>query len=229
MELINVLFIDDHDISTEIQRLRKALSKRQIHLQETMVRVSDSQFKSTNPKDNTINIDEVKLKTYFKDQLFNQKFDVIACDFDFADAKYNGYQLLAWLINTANQAPKAKIRHAKFVFYTSNTGSFSEIASKDVMTLLRLKIEKLINRPHITEQLTKLICEMKDEVNLLNEFKGILETHATKKFKSTYPKFKDKNLGEIFTEIEEETHHGKRYQKALLEQAISHMIELQDD
>lgn len=224
-EQINLLFIDDNDISPEINLLRRKLGKMALTLNEIVVSIKDEEFKDENG-----DLSEAKIKKYFLEScLLDTPFHLVACDFDFADANYNGYELLTWIINESNdKRPKKIIRKAMFTFYTGHAEPLEDIARNDVKKLLRIKVEKIIHRTKLTDELAKLIRKKVVEINLESTFCKALANHSGEVFKSTYPKFRDKTLGYIASEIEAESEHAAGYLDALIEQTIAHMVELQE-
>ena len=221
-----VLFIDDQDISSNFTRIEKALSSRGFLFEPTFVLVSEPTFQKTTDEGYRI-IDPIVLKEYFRDHFFDSTFDIVACDVDFSDP-YNGFELLTWLYNSVNKNnPKHKLRRAKFVFYTSNRQTLFKLASNEVEKLLRIKLEALVDREKLVEDIPRLIHKLDNEINLVREFQSVLTPHQDKVFKGVYPNFKDKTIGEVLHEIEVGSHHGINFQKSLIEQALHHMIELQ--
>jgi len=53
--------------------------------------------------------------------------------------------------------------------------------------------------------------------------------HKDMKFSTGYSNFLGKTLGEIADEINRDTHHGKRFVAEIIEKAVAHMIELNDE
>lgn len=220
-----VLFIDDQDISSNFSRIRRALSKEGYLFQPTFVHVSEPTFQKTTEEGHRV-IDPHALKKYFQENFFETTFDIVACDVDFSDT-YNGFELLTWLYNSVNNTPKQKLRRAKFVFYTSNKQTLFNIASNEVEKLLRIKLEALVDRQNLVTEIARLVYKLDNEIDLVREFQSVLTPHQEKTFKGVYPVFNNKTIGEILHEIEVDSHHGIKFQKSLIEQALLHMIELQ--
>jgi len=228
MDIIKILFIDDNSLDTYIEKLSKILGKAGMQLEAVVLDISRREFHKANESGDLV-LDEELIKAHINDNYINQNFDYVACDFDFSDRNYNGYKLLKWLINTANQRPKNKIRKAKYFFYSSDTHDAEGVARSDVLGLMRLKLEKLIDRTNLPGELASSIQKSRAELNLESEFLSILDQYSDMEFKSTFPEFRGKKLSDIYNEIDSETDKGIRYQKALIEQTISNMIKMQEE
>lgn len=219
----SILFIDDNDPKNDVELLKKRIGRSGKVLDIKTINVKEGQFKDNNG----ISFDKLKGEL-LKDENINYDFDIVACDFDFADEEINGYKVLTWLINTANTKPKKRIRRAKFVFYTGDARDLENVAREDVKKLLRIKIEKIISRAKLPEELAKIIYELDSKISLEESFVNLLSEHKELVFQSTFPTFRGKTLGEICDLIESENPSAATYLDALIEQTVAHMVSLQE-
>ncbi|CAH6795017.1 conserved hypothetical protein [Vibrio chagasii] len=223
-----ILFIDDNDVTDEVESITRTLKKSGKKLDHKVVNIKNSIFKKQNIAGGNYLLDKDKIMEYlYSSGYMDTKFDIIACDFNFSDDYLDGYQLLTTIVNRAKHDRK-KIRRSKLVFYTGDKDKLTIAAGKDISKLIGLNINIIVDRPNLTNSIVRLTNQIATEINLEEKFIELLELHSEKEFKSTYPKFYGKKLGQISTEIEKETDNGKDYILSLVEQTVSHMIELQD-
>lgn len=228
MNEVNVLFIDDDDITEIIGRLERNLKKAGITLLHEVLNLKQDRFKmaSEDEKDTFI-LNFPAIKEELKQKFFKTRFDLIACDFNFLDKKLNGFKLVKWLKNVSKNE-KHPIRHAKFVLYSSEKGkALTDTFSEDDMgDLIRLKLEDFIDRTKVSEDVANILLNAGKEINLTLKLIQEMDKYKDLKFRSVYPKFIDKTLAEVIHEIEQDSVHGIGFQETLIELAISHMIEL---
>lgn len=228
MNIRKILFIDDEDISSIESRIKRILAKNGITLESTIINVSHPDFRIRDPESGEQVINVQTLKKAIEKNYFDNNFDVIACDVDFKDT-FNGYELLTWIYNNVHRLKKP-LRKSAFVFYTSDDDVLrKKIAERDVLKVLQIKVERLIQRANLDSELAQLVNKINSKIDYIKEFQNILEPQKDKVFKSIYPKFRGLTLEQVLHEIEAGTHHGDRFQKALIKQCISHMVELQED
>jgi len=222
-----VLFIDDNSIDEELDTINRALVKNNIRVDSHVVNMKLPQFFKRDPKDGPIlSADQIK-RHLFDEGIMDTAFDIVACDFNFSDPYYDGYKLLINLINNAKKHNKI-IRNAKFLFYTGDTSDLEKIAGSDLKRLLPLKVEFIIDREHLPQELIRLIQKSRNEINVEKMFLSYLDEHRDKKFISTFPRFSGKNLSYIADEIEKGSDDGKAFLESLIEQSVSHLIALQE-
>lgn len=228
MKEVRVLFIDDDDITEIIGRLERSLKKSGITLLHDVLSLKDDKFKmlSDEEKDKFI-LNFPAIKDELKSKYFGTRFDLVACDFNFLDKKLNGFKLIKWLKNVSKNE-KHPIRHAKFVLYSSETGkALTDTFTEDDMgELIRLKLEDFIDRTKVSEDVANLLLNAGKEIDLTLKLIQELDKHKGLKFRSVYPKFQGKTLGEIVHEIEQESVHGIGFQEHLIEITVAHMIDL---
>jgi hypothetical protein len=227
MSKMTVLFIDDDDITEIIGRLDRSLKKNGITIVPSILQIGD-QFKVPGGENNESHVlDFSKIKEELTSKYLNERYDLVACDFNFLDKGVNGFKLIKWLINVS-RSEKKRIRNAKFVLYSSEKGKALEAAfsEDDMSDLVRLKLEDFIDRTKVSEDVANILFNSGKEINLTQKLIQEMDKHRQLKFRSTYPKFVDKTLSEIIHEIENETHHGVAFQHNLIELAVAHMIDL---
>lgn len=226
-----VLFIDDGDITEVIGKLDRALKKIGVTLVPTFLNLKEDRFRKSDPDNASETIlDFDAIKKELQSIYMPEKYDLVACDFSFVDKHLTGFKLTKWLKNVS-KSQKERIRNAKFILYSSEkekslVATFSE---DDMGDLIRLKIEDFIDRTQLADGLANIINNSMSEINLSGKLISELDKFPELKFKNAYPKFEGKSLKEIIHEIENESHHGIRFQEALIELAVSHMIELNQE
>ena len=225
-----VLFIDDNDISEIIGKLQRRLQKEGITLIPSFLNLKEERFKKENPenKDETV-LDFDAIKKELKLKYMNERFDLIACDFNLLDKNLNGFKLTEWLKNVA-KSQKNKIRHGKFTLYSSEKEkSLNTFTEDDMSRLIRLKVEDFFDRTNLADGLATIIHNNENEIDLSLKLLQELDKYPDLKFKSVYTKFVGKSLKEIAAEIENETYHGIGFQTTLIELCVAHMINLNEE
>lgn len=226
-----VLFIDDGDITEVIGKLDRALKKIGITLVPSFLSLKEDRFRKVDPgnaPETILDFDIIKQELQAK--YMSEKYDLVACDFSFIDKYLTGFILTKWLKNVS-KAEKKRIRNAKFILYSSEREKSlaTTFQEEDMGDLIRLKIDDFIDRTELAERLATIINNSLLEVNLSGKMISELDKFHPLTFKSTYPKFEGKTLKEIIHEIEEETHHGRIFQETIIELAISHMVDLNQE
>lgn len=224
MKIKKVLFIDDGDIDLIVESLENRLYQKGWTLDLQKMDVSSREFKSV--VDGELLLDFSKVKSYIEKSYFDEQFDLVACDFNYANDPLNGYMVLKWLKNTA-QSNRKRIRRSKFVIYSSEEDKFiGSFQDNDLFKLIRLKIDDFYKREKLADSAAKLLLKDEDEIDCSSYIARELEKHADLEFKSTYPKFAGKNMAEVAAEIDGESYHGLQFQRDFLELTVAHIIEL---
>lgn len=224
-----VLFIDDGDITNQIGKLRKILRKGGITLVDQLMDVNDSKYRKPdeeNPDKTILNFDSIKL--HLEANYMDARIDYVMCDYDFADEKLDGFELIKWLKNVCD-SQKKKLRIAKFSLYSSEPEKLlkrKNMTEKDISKLIKLRLKDFYTRERIAEDFGTDILNSTEELNLKDKMVSELVKHKGKKFQSVYPKFKGKMLDEIASEIENDTTHGRSFQENIVELTIAHLIDL---
>jgi hypothetical protein len=223
-----ILFIDDNSIVEEVDEIRRALVKHNITIAPHVIDMKLPDFFKDNTKHGEV-LSAEKIQQYLVDNgVMDIDFDIVACDFNFSDPFYDGYKLLISLINFSKDNNKA-IRRSKFIFYTGDTNNLEQIAGSDLKRLLPLKVEQIVDRRNLSQEFIRFIHNTSNEVNLEKMFLSYLGGHHDKKFISTFPPFSGKSFADISAEIETGSANGKAFLECLVEQSISHLVDLQED
>lgn len=226
---LKVLFIDDNEIEEELSKISRTLKKQGKEIEHCFINVSCNKYKER-VKDGSDRhlvarsiIDDIN-----QQGLLDIDFDIIACDFNFADDYVNGYDLMCDLIAKAKQDRK-RIRRARVLFYTGQVNSLKDTIIRDIRKFLNLKVDSVVDRTELTERIVRLSNIIWDEMDYESIFLKSLEPHKEKIFRNTYPQFIGKTISDIINEIEIESHHGREYLKSLVEHTVATMIELQGE
>jgi hypothetical protein len=225
---VKILLIDDGPVTSIVDKVELALKKRGITLDYKVIDVNDQSFKkkSEEKQDEEV-LDFEKIKEHIIEKYIDEPFDIIACDYYYADI-LNGSKILSWIKNTSN-TQKKRIRKAKFCLYSSEVDKICTTSNTvdEIRKLITIKLTGLYNRTNLAEELITL-CE-KNDAKLSSIFATEMEKFSHTRFKSAYPPFKDKTFGEIAQEVDRETHHGQKFAKNLIELTVNHLNELNKD
>ena len=227
MSAKRLLYIDDNKIDSQIENLRKKLKRSGLELKETFLNLSDDKFKTRENETGPIILNVPFIKTYLRDNLLNENFDIVASDYDYLDPNLDGYSLLKWIMNVS-RSEKLRIRRAKFCLYSAQQDKLVEkLDSPDkIKELVKLQINDFINRDKLTEELNLIFTRQKETYSFPEHLINYLEKFPDHKFRSVYPKFKGKTLPEIAHEIDKDLPNGIEFQKTLVELTIAHLVEL---
>ena len=226
MSVKRFLYIDDNKIDSQIDNLRKKLKRSGIELVDTFVNFGDERFKIRDPNQNII-LNIPYIKDYFKENILNENFDIVASDYDYSDHNLDGYHLLKWIMNVS-RSEKAPIRKAKFCLYSAQQDKLvNELNTPDkIKELIKLKIDDFISRDRLSDDLATIISREDESYNFNEQLVKYLEKFPDYRFRDVYPKFKNKPLSEIAHEINKDLPNGIEFQKTLVELTIAHLIEL---
>jgi len=231
MNIKQVLFIEDGDITEQVERLRNVLKKQGITLAETILNLSDKKYRKTDPEVSGKTVLDIEvIKATLRSSFMDKRFDYVLCDFDFADENLDGFDLIRWLKNVSDNEKKV-IRIAKFNLYSSEPEKFSKkhMTEEDISALIKLRLNDFYSRTKIAVDFGSDVLNAKSEVNLKEKLISELAKHKEMKFRSVYPKFNGKTLNEIASEIEQDSHHGNNFQETIIELVVAHMIDLNED
>jgi CheY-like chemotaxis protein len=226
MSIKRLLYIDDSKIPEQIGSLKRKLKLRGFDLDEVFIDLGNDTFKIRNDEGKIV-LDKEKIHQFIKDNLSTQPFDIIASDYDFKDPNLDGYELLR-RIKRDSESQKYKFRRAKFCLYSADQDNVVKIfdTPNKIKELIKLKIDDFIKRENIPTELTELFTDTEKTYSFKNHIIPYLEKYGTERFKSVYPKLKDKSLADIAHEIDKDNHHGIAFQKYLVELTLAHLIEL---
>lgn len=155
-----------------------------------------------------------------------RKVDVIACDYNLEDDEVNGWELIRKLRFHLNYKKE-------IILYSGNLDTvISEILREgnfggqlhQIRNLTRANIREFNDKNDYRQSIINAVRQ--DTFSLESELESLLDKYSDWTFRSVFPLFKNMKLSEVLDEIESGSANGKAFQKALLENAIAHMIEL---
>ncbi|HBC7430872.1 TPA: hypothetical protein KEY68_003166 [Providencia rettgeri] len=222
MKLMKILILDDNNIEQTIDRITTTLKRFGIELHVDIINPQNHIFKGENN-----DIDFLKIQKHIEENHKNKKYDVISCDFSFSSESLNGYLLIKWIINSA-KSKNYRFKNAKFICYSGEENKFKDFVLKndEIFKLIKLNIHAFYKRDNLSEELTGLLKRISENYSPKSHLVELLNKEPEKKFQYIYPKFEDKKLGEIASEIDRDTHHGIEFQKYMTELTYSHILEL---
>ena len=229
MSVKKILYIDDNNMEIQINKLRTKLKRKNGHeLKEKFLHLNDS-FKTRDKETGETILDKSKIHNHINEYYMNENFDIVALDYDFKDKKIDGFELLKWIKNESN-SKKYKLRRAKFCLYSAQQDKVAKKfdTPEQVKKLIKLKIYDFIDRTHMADEIYKALVAPQKSYDFRSHLIMYLEKFGDEKFKSTYPKFKDKTLSEISHEIDKDLPNGIQFQEYLVELTIAHLINLND-
>lgn len=227
MKTKKILFIDDGNVEQIIASVTQKVRREGIELIVEVINPQSSKYLSCVGVD--YKIDFEKIKDDIDNNFSTKVFDIVACDFNFANDDLNGYELIRWIINQS-KSKGFSFRNANFICYSSEENKFCEhiIKNEELIKLIKLNIHAFYKREHLVGELVALLKKINTEFSMSKHMQELLENEPDRVFRNIYPNFKSKTLAEIAKEIERGSHHGKEFQKYLIELTYAHILELND-
>lgn len=226
MSVKRFLYIDDNKIDSQIENLRTKLKRQGFELKETFLHLNEG-FMAKDSQTQETYLDKGKIQAFINENYMNENFDIVASDYDFKDKSIDGFELLKWIKNEST-SKKHTLRRAKFCLYSAEQDKVAKAFStpEQVKKLIKLKIDDFIDRTRIPDEITQILIAPEKSYYFKNHIVNYLEKFGDEKFKSSFPKFKDKTLAEIAHEIDKDLPNGNEFQKYLVELTVAHLIEL---
>lgn len=226
MSIKKILFIDDNKIDSIITKLRNSLQKEGFTLQEEILNLNDDSLKVRDANDEIV-LSFDKIKDVIQEKYFNESFDLVVSDYDYADKNIDGFKLIKWFKNVTT-SQKKKIRRAQFYLYSAKGDSIVEKLDNidKIKGLVRLKLSGILDRNKLADELAIEIKKREETFAFLDIVLKELDKYSDCEFKNVFPKFKGKKLFEIAEEIDKDLPNGIAFQKTLTELTIAHLIEL---
>ncbi len=151
---------------------------------------------------------------------------VFACDYYLQDNDVNGFEIIRKLRG------ELKYKNA-IVLYSAGL----ETVIKEILTLPgrkdqidRLKNLSSLNLADIADRdnypYSVLHAIQEDEFSLKSELFELFRRHGDLKFQSTFPPFAGMTLFEVLQAMEADTKDAKGFQRAILENTLAHLIEV---
>ena len=223
------LIIDDENQQSVFDaKIRNVLSRKGI--QANLIYIDAS---SAEVRDDDLNIDLDKFEKKIVSEIQGKSIDVIACDYNLADAasanKIMGTDIIEIL--------RKKRKHTPILLYSGNY----EVVIRDIFDAYKNKtvteidciqrirkiyssnVLQFLQRASYPENVNTILInppEKSDQI-ILSE----LRNYGDYKFKTAYPIFEGKTLNQIADEIDKGTYDGKSFLNEIVQQVASYMIE----
>ncbi|HHP0395823.1 hypothetical protein [Acinetobacter baumannii] len=223
MTLKKILMLDDNNVDLITTNIKSKCKRLGIDVEIFILNPKDSKFICQTTGD----IDPSKVKEEITQLHKNIKYDIVACDFNFASQSLNGYELIKWLINES-KGKKFSFKKAKFICYSSEEDKFTQqiIANDEIIKLIRLNIYAFYKREKLVSEISTLINNIHNNFSPSEHLQQKLNESPDLVFKYVYPPYKGKTLNQISDEIEKDTHHSREFQKHIIDLTYAHIIEL---
>jgi hypothetical protein len=223
------IIIDDEDQDEIVENLQVDANRLGIRLSCFQLNPQgEAYYKNIgdeNQPDYVIDLDKVST-ALMTPQYRRLRVDVIACDYDLGDDEVNGYELIRKLRGHLNY-------RREIILYSGNlnrviAGILREEDPRErfaqIRSLARANIREFNDKNDYRQSIITAISE--DTFSLESELESLLDKYGEWTFRSVFPPFSNLKLHNVLVEIESGSAKGKAFQKALLENAIAHMIEL---
>lgn len=227
MKIKKILFIDDGNVEQVIEAITQKVKREGIELVVEIINPQSSQYLSCVGVNYKIDFEKIKID--IENNFSSKTFDIVACDFNFANDDLNGYELIRWIINQS-KSNGFSFRNAKFICYSSEENKFCQhiIKNDELIKLIKLNIYAFYKREYLVRELVSLLKKVNTEFSMSKHMQELLENEPDRVFRNIYPNFKSKTLAEIAKEIEKGSHNGNEFQKYLVELTYAHILELND-
>ncbi len=179
-------------------------------------------------------IDLDKVKAAFIKEFRGINFDLIAIDFDFDDETdgVDGIKFLRFLESEGIRRSTPKLLYSGILkdeieisleAYKEGKKNFKDVW-KQIKTLVDIKVVDFVDRTEYEKSIASFLSKNDNsaDVSIIKE----LSKHPELIFENTYPKFEGKTLEEIATIIQNDYSTGSKFNKEIIERAVSHMVEL---
>lgn len=221
------LIIDDNKQDEVLEQLVEKARKKGITLKCPQFNVGSTERNDLLDINGAIDINAVLAK--FKSEFDGTKLDMICVDFQLEDENINGLDVLKQVY--------ALRQSSQFIIYSSNLdqvvkgiiGDYDKDKNKgkliaDIKSLTKYKILDFVSRDRYDQAILDILSKNEMSLELVLESK-LLE-YPELVFQNTYPKFEGLTLQQIANEIRQGSNHGQLFKAELLEQAISHMVQI---
>ena len=151
-------------------------------------------------------IDREKLKKYIEEAIKHKKIDVVACDYELASGAINGIGVVELVKGMRKKVP-IYLYSGKFnkiigdiiKRYDPKKPDSIKICVKEIKQIYGLGIKDFLERDEYPSQLVGLLKKQEETVDDI--FSKKIREYESLVFKSCYPDFKGKKLGEIANHI----------------------------
>lgn len=218
-----ILVIDDKSQTAVINGI-KAQFGQEFDFDFILIRTSAAELK----KDNSEDLDEIKLKEEIKQRIFSKHIDVALTDFDLECNNFTGLNVVHMV---REMRPKLK-----FFIYSGNWNKvITYVVGKEhkkatieeliegINKLIKAQIIDCIDRTDYQERLIQYLrIEQNDSVE--KRLVKLLRSNENVVFQSCYPEFEGKTLGEIVDIIENNSDaRSEEWMEAILSQTIAYL------
>lgn len=219
------LIIDNEDQTEEIEKLVRDCANAGIKLECYQLNIGAS-FLTEVLTDNLIDSDKVAIT--FKKRFKRRDFNIVAFDYDLADTKVKGTDLIR-IFNSQNLLKKSpKMVYSgllddvlKDILRDSNLDK----AVIKIKSMVRNKVIDYLDRDHRDAQILKFLKE--DPVSSELLISNILNAHPDLIFENNFVsyKFKGKTYSEIAEMLDDDITLDNEFKKEIIEQVVAYLTE----
>lgn len=218
-----ILVIDDKSQTAVINGI-KAQFGQEFDFDFILIRTSAAELK----KDNSEDLDEIKLKEEIKQRIFSKHIDVALTDFDLECNNFTGLNVVHMV---REMRPKLKFfiysgnwnKVITYVVGKEHKNATIEELIEGINKLIKAQIIDCISRTDYQERLIQYLrIEQNDSVE--KRLVKLLRSNENVVFQSCYPEFEGKTLGEIADIIENNSDaRSEEWMEAILSQTIAYL------
>lgn len=184
--------------------------------------------------DENLKIKKAELQSKIIQTIKGKNIDLIACDYNLtSDDHVNGLDVISLIREKKKNVPII-LYSAKLDFIIKNLikdyteGKYDQNNFfKKLKQLFRTDIKDFVRRDNYPDTINNILKNPTNELEQV--FLQKLREYSDMKFKTCYPKFRGKYLGEIADEIDSDNYHGKEFKTELVEQTVCHLIKLNEE
>ena len=218
-----ILVIDDKSQTAVINGI-KAQFGQEFDFDFILIRTSAAELK----KDNSEDLDEIKLKEEIKQRIFSKHIDVALTDFDLECNNFTGLNVVHMV---REMRPKLKFfiysgnwnKVITYVVGKEHKNATIEELIEGINKLIKAQIIDCIDRTDYQERLIEYLQkEQNDSVE--QRLIKLLRSNKDFIFQSCYPEFQEKSFGEIADIIENNSDaRSEEWIDAILSQTIAYL------
>lgn len=218
-----ILVIDDKSQTAVINGI-KAQFGQEFDFDFILIRTSAAELK----KDNSEDLDEIKLKEEIKQRIFSKHIDVALTDFDLECNNFTGLNVVHMV---REMRPKLKFfiysgnwnKVITYVVGKEHKNATIEELIEGINKLIKAQIIDCIGRTDYQERLIQYLrIEQNDSVE--QRLIKLLRSNKDFIFQSCYPEFQEKSFGEIADIIENNSDaRSEEWIDAILSQTIAYL------
>lgn len=223
------LIIDDNDQKDILDQLVDKARKKGITLQYHQFNVGSTERNDLLNERGEINLPLVTDK--FKSEFEDWAFDLICVDFQLEDESVSGLDVLKAIYDLRSTSQYMVYSSSLDLVVKSIIENYDADQDKAkliarIKSLTKYKITEFTGRDRYDAVILEILA--KNELNIGMAFEKKLLEYPDLIFQSTYPKFEGASLKDIAYEIRKSSHHGQSFTIELIEQAIAHMIKINE-